>query len=73
MRQPAISQKAPPLPPLPGAAHQMWRLALAGVMQSGFKSPAGALAIAGLMGAPLWAWACRQVARPSAPVWQAAG
>lgn len=30
-----------------------------GVMANGFRSPLGALAIGGLMGCPLWAWACR--------------
>ena len=29
------------------------------VMANGFKSPAGVLAITGLMGLPLWLWACR--------------
>ena len=29
------------------------------VMSNGFRSPAGAVAVAGLMGAPLWAWARR--------------
>ena len=28
-------------------------------MANGFKSPLGVLAIAGLMGLPLWLWACR--------------
>jgi hypothetical protein len=29
------------------------------VMADGFKTPSGALAIVGLMGLPLWLWACR--------------
>jgi hypothetical protein len=33
------------------------------VMAGGLRSPAGALAVAGLMGCPLWAWACRSVGR----------
>lgn len=28
-------------------------------MANGFKTPAGALAITGLMGLPLWLWSCR--------------
>ncbi len=28
-------------------------------MADGFKTPSGALAIVGLMGLPLWLWACR--------------
>ena len=29
------------------------------VMANGFKTPIGAFAIAGLMGAPLWVWSIR--------------
>lgn len=29
------------------------------IMADGFKTPSGALAVVGLMGLPLWLWACR--------------
>lgn len=40
----------------------------AAVMARGFKTPAGVLAIVGLMGAPLWAWACRWVSQHAHPI-----
>ncbi|KAG2444197.1 hypothetical protein HYH02_009135 [Chlamydomonas schloesseri] len=37
---------------------------VAAVMARGFKTPPGCLAIAGLMGCPLWLWACRALPQP---------
>ncbi len=34
-------------------------------MADGFKTPSGALAVVGLMGLPLWLWACRYEFNPS--------
>ena len=54
-------------PRRPQAAGARWKAQVfeaappwaAAVMANGFRSPAGAAAVAGLMGCPLWAWAGR--------------